>query len=402
LTVQRIVGLVTRLTEASRSAITLRALANVAAGTLAELFPKSSVVVFKRDRSEPLAHVIGGANLPRGWQTRVVRLADVPLLDEALRCPERISVRSAYRCRRKDTGVAEIVGGLQTFCAAVPDSGGPLYALMLLVPPAPSETEVCESAIEITRQLLARSSVNPGSRRGRILAAIHRAKLEWEHTADALPEIVGLLDSSWQVVRVSRALERWQLGSVEGAIGRGLHSLLHTSCTDSDCVLSAAVERAMRELSRAPHACFELADPVLSLDLDVALTAPRTVDGQINKSQRIVFTVANVTSLRKAERELKSLNHSLEQRVEERTSEILATNHSLRREIERRRSAEKSLRRSTRDLEALSERLMNAQEAERKRISQDMHDSVGQMLSAIKYSLERAELLSRQEAHDET
>jgi signal transduction histidine kinase len=41
----------------------------------------------------------------------------------------------------------------------------------------------------------------------------------------------------------------------------------------------------------------------------------------------------------------------------------------------------------------LSERLMNAQEDERKRIAQDLHDSVGQSLSAIKYSLERARVL---------
>ncbi len=398
---QRIVGLVTRLTEASRSALTLRALANVAAGALVELFPKSSVVVFKRDQNEPLAHIIGGANLPLAWKKQVVRLADVPLLDEALRNPERVSVRSAYRGRRNDAGMTEITDGLQTFCAAVPDSNEPLYALMFLVPADPGETEACEAAIEITRQLLARSSVNRGSQRGRILAAIHRAKLEWEHTADALPEIVGLLDSKWQVVRVSRALERWRLGTVKSAVGLGLHSLLHSACTDSGCLLGAFIERAILELSHTPYAHFEIADPVLSLDLDVAISAARTQDGKVQKSQRIVFTVGNVTSLRNVERELKSLNHSLELRIEERTREILATNHSLRREIERRRSAEKLLRRSKRDLEALSERLMNAQEAERKRISQDMHDSVGQMLSAIKYSLERAELLSRQDAHDE-
>jgi signal transduction histidine kinase len=40
---------------------------------------------------------------------------------------------------------------------------------------------------------------------------------------------------------------------------------------------------------------------------------------------------------------------------------------------------------------------VNAQEEERKRIAQDLHDSVGQGMSAIKYSLERASLLARRD-----
>jgi signal transduction histidine kinase len=45
----------------------------------------------------------------------------------------------------------------------------------------------------------------------------------------------------------------------------------------------------------------------------------------------------------------------------------------------------------------LSDRLVTAQEEERKRIAQDLHDSVGQGMSAIKYSLERASLLARRD-----
>jgi signal transduction histidine kinase len=206
---------------------------------------------------------------------------------------------------------------------------------------------------------------------------------------------VGLLDSRWRIVRISRAVERWRLGSVQGSIGRGLHSVLHAVCTDADCALAASLELAGRELIRSGRASFEIADADSAFDLIVSLDAvPR-------RPHRCVFTVRNVTSLRCAEREARALNHTLEQRVAERTSELLAINGVLRSEVHRRREAEKSLRRSTRDLEALSERLMNAQEAERKRISQDMHDSVGQMLSAIKYSLERAQVLSRREAPDQ-
>jgi signal transduction histidine kinase len=406
--VQRILGIITRMNEASCAGITLRGQTEVAARSLADLFPNSSVAVFERDPGDEHARVIGGANLPLGWRTRVVRLHDVPLLGEALKYPERVIERTKHRLRRGTaadvgdiSGVADAqtAGRLQTICAAIPENGGSRYALMFVAPPVPSDSAVRAAAIEIARRLLAASAATGGADRSRMLAAIHRAKLEWEHTADALPEIVGLLDSRRRVVRISRAVERWQLGTVRGAIGRDLHSVLHPSCPGL-CALGAALERATLESSRASKASFEIADPVLALDLAVVLN-PGAGDGREGLRERwprTVFMVANVTLLRSAEREFKALNHTLEQRVEARTSELLAVNRALRSEVERRREAERSLRRSTRDLEALSERLMNAQEAERKRISQDMHDSVGQTLSAIKYSLERAQVLSRREA----
>jgi len=410
--VQRILGIITRMNEASCAGTTLRGQTEVAARALVDLFPDSSVAVFEHEPGEEHARVIGGASLPPGWRTRVVQLHDVPLLDEALQHPERVIERTKHRRRRgtaadvgdiSDVAEAESGGRLQTICAAIPENGGSRYALMFVAPPVAGDSAVRAAAIEITRRLLAASAATGGADRSRMLAAIHRAKLEWEHTVDALPEIVGLLDPRQRVVRISRAVERWQLGSVRGAVGPDLHSVLHPSCPGLDCTLRASIERATIEAGRTSKASFEIADSVLKLDLAVVLNAAAggVTEGSRERLPRMVFMVADVTSLRRAERELKSLNHTLEQRVQARTSELLAANRALRGEVERRREAERSLRRSTRDLEALSERLMNAQEAERKRIAQDMHDSVGQTLSAIKYSLERSQVLSRRAAPDE-
>jgi signal transduction histidine kinase len=360
-----------------------------------EFFPRSKAAVFERDLSAPLARVVGAANVPRDWRARVVNLHDMPPLDEALKYPERIIERTLRRRRNGGTNDSSGPVTVQTLWAAVPDSGGSQHALMLLGRPGPDETPMREAAVEITRRLLARNTSIDRSDRSRLLAAIHRAKREWEHTADALPEIVGLLDSRWRIVRVSRAVERWHLGGVREAIGRGLHSLVHPFCTDPSCPFQASLELATRELGRSRRASFEIADAALARDLIVSL------DAAARRRHRIVFTVRNVTAVRAAERESKALHHTLEQRVAERTSELLEMNRVLHGEVRRRHEAEKSLRRSTRDLEALSERLMNAQEAERKRISQDMHDSVGQMLSAIKYSMEQAQLLSRRGAPDQ-
>jgi signal transduction histidine kinase len=53
-----------------------------------------------------------------------------------------------------------------------------------------------------------------------------------------------------------------------------------------------------------------------------------------------------------------------------------------------RKRAEDALRESERQLRQLSSQLLSAQETERKRIARQLHDSIGQSLSAVKFSIE--------------
>lgn len=71
--------------------------------------------------------------------------------------------------------------------------------------------------------------------------------------------------------------------------------------------------------------------------------------------------------LKQAEQELRHARDYLEERVAERTAELAEANQRLRQ---------------------LSVQIINAQEAERKRISQELHDEMGQALTAITYNLE--------------
>jgi PAS domain S-box-containing protein len=59
-------------------------------------------------------------------------------------------------------------------------------------------------------------------------------------------------------------------------------------------------------------------------------------------------------------------------------------------DITERKVKEDAIRESERRIRALSRRLAEAQEIERKRISQDLHDSIGSKLSAVKYGVEKA------------
>lgn len=57
-------------------------------------------------------------------------------------------------------------------------------------------------------------------------------------------------------------------------------------------------------------------------------------------------------------------------------------------DITRRKQAEEALLQSRRELRRLSSRLLSAAEQERKRMARDLHDSIGQHLTAIKFNAE--------------
>jgi len=59
-------------------------------------------------------------------------------------------------------------------------------------------------------------------------------------------------------------------------------------------------------------------------------------------------------------------------------------------DMTKRRRAEEALRESGKDLRILSNQLLSTEEKERKRIARELHDGIGQALSAIKFSVENA------------
>ncbi|MCI0661412.1 MAG: PAS domain-containing protein, partial [Acidobacteria bacterium] len=104
----------------------------------------------------------------------------------------------------------------------------------------------------------------------------------------------------------------------------------------------------------------------------------RTTEDRIDG---IVITFLDLTVRKNYEEELRQARDELEVRVRERTGELESAILALRAEIEERSAAEERAHR-------LLRQIVTAQEDERRRIARDLHDQLGQQLTALRLNLE--------------
>ncbi|NIT52459.1 MAG: HAMP domain-containing protein, partial [candidate division Zixibacteria bacterium] len=92
----------------------------------------------------------------------------------------------------------------------------------------------------------------------------------------------------------------------------------------------------------------------------------RAFDQMTQKLKRTTVSrdelAVEVTNRKRAEEALRKAHDELEQRVEERTAELMIANRRLRREIRERTRAEEALKQSEKELRLLSFQLLTAQE----------------------------------------
>jgi PAS domain S-box-containing protein len=95
----------------------------------------------------------------------------------------------------------------------------------------------------------------------------------------------------------------------------------------------------------------------------------------------------DATAQQEAEEAVRRARDELERRVQERTAELAAANQALRQEIVQRKQLETQRA-------VLMEGIITAQENERQRVARELHDSLGQFLSALNLRLSIAQSLN--------
>jgi PAS domain S-box-containing protein len=97
--------------------------------------------------------------------------------------------------------------------------------------------------------------------------------------------------------------------------------------------------------------------------------------------------VSDISENKRAEVALADFSKELEKRVSERTAELLTANRLMKKMLDEGKRAEERIRKSRERLRNLSGRLQAMLEEERARISREIHDELGQALTAMKIDL---------------
>jgi len=111
---------------------------------------------------------------------------------------------------------------------------------------------------------------------------------------------------------------------------------------------------------------------------------------QVNFFEGIARNIGLALQRVTAEEALRQANETLGTRVQERTAELEQAHQEVTAEMEARRKAEETAR-------ALSNRLLQVQEAERRNIARELHDEIGQSLTVAKTIASRIERKTAEE-----
>lgn len=228
---------------------------------------------------------------------------------------------------------------------------------------------------------------------------LSRAKKQWELAVDSLPQLVIAMDDEAKIIRVNRTIEAWGIGKVTNVDGLYILDFLKLLDDNNDDSWISDWGYLWQELKNRDTIIRKVEKK--QLGKVYLYTLKKIYDYKPNKDQfYAVLVIDDITTRQEIEKSLKNHALELEKKVNDRTLLLNQTNEQLERELQIQKQAKEELKDSQQCRINLLRDLFSTQETERKRIARELHDSLGQSLSATKFKVEEL-LINKQNFSDE-
>ncbi len=210
--------------------------------------------------------------------------------------------------------------------------------------------------------------------RRHVLGALQEQEKKYRLMMEAMHDPVYICSADYRVLYMNPAMIK---RAGRDATGENCYQAIH----QNDRICSWCVNH---RIQRGQYAEYEVVSPLDGRFYNAAQCPIFNLDGRIDK----MVVLRDFTRYKEIEEKLRAARDELEMRVDERTQMLTDVNIKLTREIKNHQFTENALKRSEKQLRGLSRKLITSQEEERRLIAMELHDGIGQILSAIKFKVE--------------
>ena len=188
---------------------------------------------------------------------------------------------------------------------------------------------------------------NEIGKRKKMEELILQSRQDWEDTFHAITDAITIHDADFNIIYANKSARKMlKLPELDNHFVHKCFKFYHGTkqppegCPSCDC------------LKTGKPANFEIFEPHLNTYIEIR-SMPR-LDAN-NNLLGLIHIARDVTERKEAEKEIQKAKDELEQRVEERTSELRITNKHMMEEINERKSAVKALQKNEKKYRSLSQ-----------------------------------------------